>query len=140
MLLFIFERTFWRSAALSTARQPDPRVSQRPPAAPQAAHRSPLPTHPKASIFPHPGGLLRKAGRSPSDRPFVFLASGAAQSSTECRQGRSLGPSTGRKLPVTQFEIFENRLSQKKKCNKIRVWSIRDMRFCKLRASLSVLK
>src|SRR5690349_17671615 len=49
-------------------------VSDSPPAAPQAAHRSPLPTHPKASIPPHPGGLLRKAGRSPSDRPFVFPA------------------------------------------------------------------
>src|SRR5262249_2535119 len=31
-----------------------------------------LPTHPKASITPHPGGLKRKAGRSPSDRPFLL--------------------------------------------------------------------
>src|SRR5205085_139325 len=51
----------------------------------QAAHRSPLPTHPKASITPHPGGLLRKAGRSPSDRPFVFLAGDHPQKAADDR-------------------------------------------------------
>ncbi len=38
---------------------------------PKPLNRSPFPHTPRLRL-PHPGGLIRKAGRFPSDRPFVF--------------------------------------------------------------------
>ena len=114
------------------------RDSLSPPAAPQAAHRSPLPTHPKASITPHPGGLPRKAGRSPSDRPFIVLGGRwmlssiasrfTAVETAKAKAEKSVGASFCR-LPAV---LDTPKLSiSKKKCSKIRHPNPQDMHFCK---------
>ena len=114
----------------------------------QAAHRSPLPTHPKASITPHPGGLLRKAGRSPSGRPFVFLAPILPQA--EGGAGLTLAKNWGKAnvradlkaivAEATQCQTPQKCLSRKKKRNKIEVKTSPDMHFCKLPRDEPVLK
>ena len=74
---FIFERCFipvWQCSQRERAHaHPEFHLARRRP--PSRFHRSPLPTHPKASINPHLGGLT-KEGRSFPKRP-AFHISGA---------------------------------------------------------------
>src|SRR5205814_7693061 len=77
-------------------------------------------------ITPHPGGLLRKAGRSPSDRPFVCLGSSHLQEAgtTGLIQGKFeeklAFDRRGEEFPAltVQFEISQNAYLKKRNVTK----------------------
>ena len=115
------------------------RNADSPPAASQAAQSKPLPTHPKASITPHPGGLIRKAGRSPSDRPFVFCGFFG-----HFHEMYGEIPAALEVLSIVaeylQFQITKNAYLNYTKCSESWASNFRDMHFCKLRGNRRMLE
>src|SRR6478736_5738122 len=89
--------------------------SDSPPAAPQAASSKPPSHTPQGFDTPHPGGLSRKAGRSPSDRPFVFgvtLATAPASRGSPPQPDRRRCRIVSRytKMPISRETIQENQI------------------------------